>query len=139
LCISELTHSQNQPSRPNPQSFNECARNGFEFYQSLQLSDGHWACDYGGPSFLLPGLMFAMYITDADIPKEWKAEMTQYLAHHVNPDGGWGLHLEGESTVFATTMYYVLLRIFGMEPEHPLAARARECILANGKCSFTFS
>ena len=77
-----------------------------------------------------------MYITDTEIPKEWKVEMTRYLAHHVNSDGGWGLHLEGESTVFATSMYYVLLRIFGMEPEHPLTGRAREFILTNGKYNF---
>lgn len=29
----------------------------------LQCEDGHWAGDYGGPMFLMPGLIFACYIT----------------------------------------------------------------------------
>ena len=27
------------------------------FYSTLQAEDGHWAGDYGGPMFLLPGLV----------------------------------------------------------------------------------
>jgi len=33
----------------------EAARNGMRFYAALQAEDGHWAGDYGGPLFLLPG------------------------------------------------------------------------------------
>lgn len=92
-----------------PKNFQECARNGLSFYQRLQLEDGHWGCDYGGPSFLLPGLIFAMYISQTTIPTEWATEIIAYLAHHVNEDGGWGLHLGGTTTVFATALYYVTL------------------------------
>lgn len=88
---------------PQSASFADSARDGWAFYQSLQLPDGHWACGYGGPSFLLPGLIFAMYITQYPIPSEWACEMIRYLHTHVNDDGGWGLHLEGPSTVLATT------------------------------------
>jgi len=105
---------------------------GLRFFERLQLSDGHWACGYGGPSFLLPGLIFAMYISDTPIPDEWAVEMTRYLVHYVNEDGGWGLHLEGTSTVFATGLYYVALRILGMQKDHPVAQKARKCLLALG-------
>ena len=84
---------------------------------------------------MLPGLIFAMYISDTPIPDEWKVEMLRYLAHHVNSDGGWGLHLEGKSTVFATGLYYVMLRLLGMSRKHPLASRARGCLLSLGECS----
>ncbi|KAI0882335.1 terpene synthase [Annulohypoxylon maeteangense] len=113
-------------------SFDEAARNGFDFLRDIQLPEGHWACEYGGPSFLLPGLIFAMYISHSPIPSEWRIEMTRYLAHHANEDGGWGLHLEGESTVFATGLYYVVLRILGMDKHHPLASKARNCLLSLG-------
>ena len=33
----------------------EAALKGMEFYHLLQAEDGHWAGDYGGPLFLLPG------------------------------------------------------------------------------------
>lgn len=118
-------------NRP-PQSFDAAAKKGFLFFAHLQLDEGHWACDYGGPSFLLPGLIFAMYITDTTIPEEWKVEMTRYLAHYTNEDGGWGLHLEGESTVFATGLYYVMLRLLDMDKNDPLAMKARNRLLALG-------
>lgn len=33
----------------------EAALKGMSFYSHLQAEDGHWAGDYGGPLFLLPG------------------------------------------------------------------------------------
>ena len=38
---------------------------GVHFYQHLQMEDGHWPGDYGGPLFLLPGLIIASYISDS--------------------------------------------------------------------------
>ncbi|KAK4237660.1 terpenoid cyclases/protein prenyltransferase alpha-alpha toroid [Achaetomium macrosporum] len=113
-------------------SFQQAARDGFGFFARLQLPEGHWTCDYGGPSFLLPGLVFAMYLTHTPVPAAWRAEMMRYLARHANEDGGWGMHLAGPSTVFATGLYYVMLRLLGMDKAHPLAARARECLLSLG-------
>ena len=82
---------------------------------------------------MLPGLIFALFISESTIPLEWKIEMVQCLSHCVNDDGGWGLHHGGTTTVFATTLYYIVLRILGMEPSHPLAVRARERLLALGE------
>ncbi|KAI9866981.1 MAG: hypothetical protein M1813_000379 [Trichoglossum hirsutum] len=117
---------------PTPSSYLDAARNGFSFYQRLQLQDGHWGCDFSGPSFLLSGMILAMYITESEIPPEWSAEMVRYISRHVNKDGGWGMHTEGKSTLFATALYYVSLRILGMQPEHPLALKARKLILSLG-------
>lgn len=74
-----------------------------------------------------------MYITDTEIPPEWKAEMIKYLQNHVNGDGGWGLHDAGESTVFATGLYYVMLRLLGLGKDHSLTKNARDCLLALGR------
>ena len=73
-----------------------------------------------------------MYISNTTILPEWRVEMTRYLGFHVNEDGGWGMHLGGDTTVFATALYYVVLRILGMEASNPLAARSRERLLALG-------
>ncbi|MCJ1369797.1 Lanosterol synthase (Oxidosqualene--lanosterol cyclase) [Loxospora ochrophaea] len=40
-------------------------------------------------------------------------------------DGGWGLHVEGESTVFGTAMNYVVLRILGVSEEDQRLVKAR--------------
>lgn len=39
----------------------------FITHYRLQCEDGHWAGDYGGPMFLMPGLIFACYITKVRI------------------------------------------------------------------------
>lgn len=36
---------------------------GVSFYECLQQEDGHFPGDYGGPMFLLPGLVIALYTT----------------------------------------------------------------------------
>lgn len=74
-----------------------------------------------------------MYISETSIPQEWKIEMVRFVSNHVNEDGGWGLSIGGTTTVFATALYYIVLRILGMEPSHPLAVRARDRLLALGK------
>lgn len=33
----------------------EAVRKGIQFYSNVQQPDGHWAGDYGGPMFLMPG------------------------------------------------------------------------------------
>lgn len=128
---NDTTSTTPQPPKQNS-PFTTPALAGFHFLTHLQLPEGHWACDYGGPSFLLPGLVFAMYITRTPIPEPWRIEMTRYLASRVNADGGWGLHLEGRSTVFATGLYYVMLRLLGMGKGEPLVVKARECLLGLG-------
>ena len=36
--------------------------------------------------------------------KEHQKEMVRYLRNHQNQDGGFGLHIEGHSTMFGTAL-----------------------------------
>ena len=52
-----------------------------------------------------------------------------------NQDGGWGLHIEGHSTMFCTTFNYICMRILGEKPDggqDNACARARQWILDHG-------
>ena len=118
---------------PEPQTYQDIARNGYTFYQALQFDDGHWGCGYTGPAFG-PGLLFAMYVANKPIPKEWEIEWIRFMVTHVNEDGGWGFHQQGPSLIITTTLNYIALRILGMEPGHHVAAKARKCLLNLGKC-----
>ena len=67
----------------------QAAKNGYEFYRHLQSHDGHWPGEYGGPMFLLPGLVIGSYISGMIFKEEERLEMIRYRAHP--EDGGWGM------------------------------------------------
>ncbi|WVZ77930.1 hypothetical protein U9M48_025723 [Paspalum notatum var. saurae] len=81
---------------------------------TLQAHDGHWPGDYGGPMFLMPGL---------------------------NEDGGWGLHIEGPSTMFGSALTYVSLRLLGEDPDSGDGAmeKGRNWILDHGGATYITS
>ncbi|OZJ04151.1 hypothetical protein BZG36_03127, partial [Bifiguratus adelaidae] len=114
------------PELPKAKTPIEAAKNGFEFYKRIQTEDGHWAGEYGGPMFLVPGLIISYYITGTPVPDHERLEIIRYLLNRAHPDdGGWGLHIEGHSTVFITTLTYVALRILGLGADHPALIKAR--------------
>ncbi|GBG00640.1 hypothetical protein Rsub_13394, partial [Raphidocelis subcapitata] len=50
------------PAEPLPEGEPVTAeRGGAAFYESLQCDDGHFPGDYGGPMFLMPGLVVALH------------------------------------------------------------------------------
>lgn len=106
--------------------------NGIEYFSQLQSDEGHWAGDYGGPLFLLPGLLIASYLSGSPLPKPHQAMMQVYLFNHQQPDGGWGMHIEGEPTMFGTVMQYVSLRIMGVDKNDTRLTKARRWIKNNG-------
>jgi lanosterol synthase len=114
---------------PTPKSALDAARNGLRFYQKLQTEDGHFAGEYGGPMFLIPGLVITMYITQTPFPAGYKTELIRYLRHRAHPkDGGWGIHIEGHSTVFGTSLNYVALRLLGVPADDPACVKARNTL-----------
>ncbi|XP_022642971.1 lanosterol synthase-like [Vigna radiata var. radiata] len=104
---------------------------------TLQAEDGFWPSDYGGPLFLLPGLVIGLWVTgtlNAVLQKEHQSEMRRYMLNHQNEDGGWGLHIEGHSTMFCTALNYVSLRLLGEEVDGGEGSmqKARAWILHRG-------
>jgi len=69
--------------------------------------------------FLMPGLIFACYITKTPLGKEREEAMQIYLKNHQQEDGGWGLHVESPSSMFGTAMSYVSLRLLGLPAVRP--------------------
>ncbi|KAE8658698.1 Beta-amyrin synthase [Hibiscus syriacus] len=87
---------------------------------------------------LLKMLIFSMYITGhlyTIFPQEHRREILRYIYYHQNEVGGWGLHIEGHSTMFCTTLGYICMRILGEGPDGGLdnaGAKARKWILDHG-------
>lgn len=110
------------PPRGSPSVSPEAALAlGWDFYEKLMSEDGHWAGDYGGPLFLAPGLIIACYAAGVDLGPRASAMLT-YMRNHQQTDGGWGLHIEGPSTLFPTTMNYMAARLLGVPAEDVVSA-----------------
>ncbi|XP_053483287.1 lanosterol synthase isoform X1 [Ictalurus furcatus] len=127
-----LDTSKFVPASPAAHTAVEAAQKGMEFYSHLQAEDGHWAGDYGGPLFLLPGLLITCHVAKISLSEAWKKEMVRYLRSVQLPDGGWGLHIEDKSTVFGTALSYTTLRILGVGPDDPDMVRARNNLHSKG-------
>ncbi|KAF3776518.1 Cycloartenol synthase [Nymphaea thermarum] len=93
---------------PSVEAVTVTLQRALKFYSTIQAHDGHWPGDLGGSLFFVPAL---------------------------NEDGGWGLHIEGHSTMFCTALNYVALRLFGERLEGKESGRlekARKWILDRG-------
>uniref|UniRef100_A0AAR2LUY4 Terpene cyclase/mutase family member n=1 Tax=Pygocentrus nattereri TaxID=42514 RepID=A0AAR2LUY4_PYGNA len=119
-------------NRSDQQLLAYAALKGMDFYSQLQAEDGHWAGDYGGPLFLLPGLLITCHVANISLPEAYKKEMVRYLRSVQLSDGGWGLHIEDKSTVFGTALNYTTLRILGVGPDDPDMVRARNNLHSKG-------
>eukprot|EP00050_Salpingoeca_kvevrii_P016478 m.55791 g.55791 ORF g.55791 m.55791 type:complete len:728 (-) comp6961_c0_seq1:3499-5682(-) len=116
------------------ESLEDSLRRGISFFSLLQTEDGHWAGDYDGPMFLLPGYAIVMHITGTPVPEPTRVEIIRYLSNMQQPDGGWGIHIESLSTVFGTALNYVVLRLLGVPRSDPRCERARAWLEPRGGC-----
>jgi hypothetical protein len=136
------------PPVPSPSATQEqraagkAAYLGASFYSRLQCDDGHWGGDYGGPMFLMPGIVIVAYVTDSLdelLPLPHRHAMVVYLRNHQQTDGGWGTHIESPSTMFGTTLSYVTMRLLGVKASDKALQTARAFMTDHGGALYTSS
>src|SRR5262249_31407715 len=73
-----------------------------------QRPHGGWSGRNNSMMFCLPLYVGAAYVAKSLIDDDTKQGMWQFLRAYQMPDGGWPLHLEGQSSLMMTTaMCYV--------------------------------
>uniref|UniRef100_A0A8C4R4G5 Lanosterol synthase n=1 Tax=Eptatretus burgeri TaxID=7764 RepID=A0A8C4R4G5_EPTBU len=102
-----------------------------KFYSLLQVEDGHWPGDYGGPLFLLPEMVpkttYSMIFRKCFGP-----DMFSWIRHYMAEGMRSTQHIEDKSTVFGTTLNYVALRLLGVGPDDPSLVQARSNLHSKG-------
>jgi len=114
-------------------------RRALDQFSSLQSDDGCWPGDFSGIMFIMPGLIFALYVTSSlntVVTAEHRREICRYIYNHQNEDGGWGTLILGSSSMFGTCSNYITLRLLGEELDGNVAlAKGRVWILSHGGAS----
>lgn len=121
-----------RPVGKKPETADEALDNGLNYFLSIQQEDGNWCGESGGPHFLLPGLLIATYCSDSMPDEARLVLMRRYLLNHQNPDGGWGLHIEGDSSMFGTAVNLAGLVVGGQDIHSEPVQKAIAWIHANG-------
>ncbi|XP_019170947.1 PREDICTED: dammarenediol II synthase-like [Ipomoea nil] len=111
-------------------------RKAVRLNRALQARDGHWPALNAGPMFFTPPLLIALYICGAIntvLTSEHTKEIVRYIYNHQNEDGGWGLYIDGHSTMIGSALNYVALRLLGEVPlDDGAITRGRKWILDHG-------
>src|ERR1700722_11248821 len=100
-----------EPERDGSRSRETAKELALAHLANIQATDGAWKGDYGGPLFLLTMYVGTAFVADFAIDETTRAGMVRYLRTFQNADGGFGLHTEGASMVFTSTICYVALRL----------------------------
>nr|AXK50226.1 lupeol synthase [Citrullus amarus] len=119
----------------NKETVKIALRRASTLFVALQSEHGHWPAENAGPLYYFPPLVFALYITrdiNTIFSEEHQKEILRYTYCHQNEDGGWGLHIVGESCMLCTVLNYIQLRLLGEEGDKEGCVRARKWILDHG-------
>lgn len=139
---THLANGGTAPSMDPPKTVHEATQKAAHFYSMLQCEDGHWGGDYGGPHFLMPGMVTAWYVMGkptAFLDAAQVELLKHYILVHQQSDGGWGTHIESPSTMFGSTLMYVALRLMGTDKDDPACVQGRKFLQDNGGALYTAS
>jgi len=142
ISFIQQNPNEKDSKRNRPKTASEAAKRGVAFYSMLQTTDGHFAGDYGGPHFLLPGIIVAWYVMGRPsvmISPADRVLMLHYLKVHQQEDGGWGTHIESPSTMFGAVICYVAVRLLGAGKDEEWVKKARDFIQKEGGAVMTSS
>lgn len=130
MGLDEYSVQSDEKSANLTEAARNAATKGALFYAHLSRNRGCVPNDYGGPMFLLPGLIIACYVAgrkhrERSLPAHVRTAMTAYILNHQQQDGGWGTHIAGVSTNFGSVLNYVAARLLGVPGTHAQMAKAR--------------
>lgn len=110
----------------------QAIQRGVARLQALQHPDGHWQGEVRWNTVLLSQWVLVARMIGRPIGDPTARRCRIGFLRSQSPAGGFGMHLEAPDQVFPTTLAYLAMRLLGIGPEEPLAARTRSRLLALG-------
>ncbi|RYP85128.1 hypothetical protein DL769_001032 [Monosporascus sp. CRB-8-3] len=121
------------PDLPKAQTPLQATHAAVSYLSQLQLPSGSWGSESAGPLMLLPCAVISLYVTGSPIPPAYAVEIKRYVFSRQRvQDGGWGWHVEGESSAIGTVLNYVVLRLLGASPDDDRLVKARVLLHSYG-------
>lgn len=96
-----------------------------------QHEDGYWCGELEADVMLEADYIFMHTLLGTGDPGKMQRALNEILRHQ-NEDGGWSLYPGGPSNINYGVKSYLALKLMGWSKDHPVLAKAREWILANG-------
>jgi 2,3-oxidosqualene cyclase len=129
--VTGLPRSPSPAARERGPGGEGAAARALRHLLSLQRADGCWEGEVVWNTMLLSQYVIVHRIVGSPpfAPVE-RARMIRHYEVTRTPEGGWGMHPDSGPYVFFTALAYVALRLLGVAPGDPLAARARAWLSA---------
>ena len=97
----------------------------------MQHPDGYWSGELEADSMLEADYIFLHMLFGTGNPGRMAGAVEEILRYQ-NEDGGWSIYPNGPSNISLAVKCYFALKLMGWSKDHPVLARARTWILANG-------
>src|SRR5262249_29787799 len=98
---------------------------------ALQRPDGGWEGEVVWCPMITAQVAIARRLVGAPMEGATRDGGIRYFAAEQRPDGGWGMHPLSPSTLFATTLVYVALRLLEVSADQAPAQPARRWLEAH--------
>jgi squalene-hopene/tetraprenyl-beta-curcumene cyclase len=102
-----------------------------DYIFSQQDPAGFWCGELEADAMLEADYIFAHVLLGTGDQGKMERALTEILRHQI-ADGGWANYPGGPSNISLSVKCYFACKLMGMKQEHPVLAKAREWILANG-------
>jgi len=136
--VSENPGTPNQPVQPRFGRLDlgldhvvDGVRRAKNWLLNQQHEDGYWCGELEADVMLEADYIFMHTLLGTGDPGKMQRALNEILRHQ-NEDGGWSLYPGGPSNINYGVKSYLALKLMGWSKDHPVLAKAREWILANG-------